>query len=132
MRIFMRVLFVVAALSQFVGCGDSPTSPGIQPQIVNEADHFSYQVSNMRVYSATTSYSWQNGGVQATINQACAISGGSATLVVLDGAGTQVYSRNLSDNGTFTTSTGTAGVWTVRIVFATASGTLNFRADRTT
>jgi hypothetical protein len=126
------MLFAVAVLSQFAGCGDSPTSPGIQPQIVNEADHFSYQVSNMRVYSATTSYSWQNGGVQATINQACAISGGSATLVVLDGAGTQVYSRNLSDNGTFTTSAGTAGAWTVRVVFATASGTLNFRADRTT
>jgi len=116
----------------FTSCKDDPASPGIQPEIVNSTDHFSYQVSNVQNYTATLSYPWQNTGTQANVNQACAITGGTVTLVIVDGTGTQLYSRSLADNGTFTTSAGTAGTWTIRVVFDSASGTLNFRADRTT
>jgi len=123
---------VLALLATLPGCGDSPTSPGINPEIVNQADHFSYQVSSIQSYWGTASYSWSNSGAQATINQACAVSAGSATLVVLDGATAQVYSRSLADNGTFTTGSGTPGTWTIRIVYDGVSATVNFRADVTT
>ena len=103
--VFGSAVVVMALL--FTSCKDDPASPGIQPEIVNSTDHFSYQVSNVQNYTATLSYPWQN-------------------------TGTQLYSRSLADNGTFTTSSGTAGAWTIRVVFNSASGTLNFRADRTT
>jgi len=124
-------LVLASALLGALGCGD-PTSPGIQPEIVNAPDSFSYQVSAIQDYSATASYPWQNGGTQANVNQACSMTGGVATLVILDANGTQVYSRSLADNGTFTTSSGVAGTWTVRIVYQHTSATVNFRADKTT
>jgi hypothetical protein len=122
----------LTVLTLLLACGDGPTSPGIQPEVVNQTDNFQYQVTSVRDYSATHSYAWQNTGVQATINQAATVSDGSVTLVVLDANGAQVYSRSLADNGTFTTSSGAAGEWTVRLVYSGASGTLNFRADKTT
>lgn len=60
------------------------------------------------------------------------MSGGTAVLVVLDGGGTQVYTRSLADNGTFTTASGTPGTWTIRMVYDGVSATVNFRADMTT
>ena len=52
------------------------------------------------------------------------------SLVLQDGAGVQVYSRNLADNGTFTSSAGAPGAWTVRVVYNSASATVNFRLDK--
>lgn len=123
---------VEALLGVLPGCHDSLTSPGINPEIVNQADHFAHQVSNIKSYSATASYTWSNSGAQATINQACSVSAGTATLIVLDGAAVQVYTRSLAENGIFTTASGTPGTWTIRIVHDGLSGTVNFRADVTT
>ena len=131
-RFVVAFVAIAAFLAALPGCGDSPTSPGVNPEIVNLADHFSYQVSSIQRYSATASYTWSNNGAQATINQACSVSAGSATLVVLDGAAVQVYTRSLVDNGTFTTASGTPGSWTIRIVYDGVSATVNFRADVTT
>ena len=126
-------LLVLLATVALVGaCSDEPTTPGVQPEIVNSADHFSYQVTNIQNYSATLSYPWQNSGTQATVNQACTVSSGSATLVILDAMALQVYSRSLADNGTFVSASGTPGAWTIRVVYSSASATVNFRADKTT
>jgi len=134
----MRPIYSWSLMAQFavllalVGCGSSPTSPGIQPEIVNAADHFSYQVSSIQGYSGTDSYSWQNAGAQATINQSCSFAAGAAILIVLDDSGTQVYEHSLSENGTFTTAAGVPGAWTIRILYDNTNATVNFRADRTT
>lgn len=114
------------------GCGDSSTSPGIQPQIVNNSDNFEYQVSNVRNYSGTSSYTWQNTGVAANVNQATTVSAGSITLRILDADGTEVYSRSLSDNGTYVTADGTAGGWTIQVIYSGATATVNFRAQKKT
>ena len=130
----VRTLYTIAlacTLFGTLGCGDS-TSPGIQPEIVNDPDSFSYQVSAIQNYSAAASYSWQNTGTQANVNQACSLTSGSATLVILDANGTQVYSHSLTDNGTYTTSSGVAGVWTIRILYDRTYATVNFRADKAT
>jgi hypothetical protein len=53
-------------------------------------------------------------------------------LVLRDAAGTEVYSRSLAEDGTFSSSTGTPGQWTVRVIYGDADGTVNFRLDKTT
>ena len=111
----------------------SPTAPapGIQPQISSVADNFQYQVMSVQNYTGTASYSWQNSGAQATVNQATTLTAGTATVVLLDANGTQVYSSSLSNNGTFTSSVGTAGAWTVRVSYSAAtSPSVNFRAQK--
>jgi hypothetical protein len=114
------------------GCGGGPTSPGEQPQIVNSVDNFQYQVSNVAGFSGTQSYTWQNSGATATVNQASSISAGSVTLVMLDANGVQVYSRSLADNGTFSSASGAPGAWTIRVVYSNATATVNFRSDKAT
>jgi len=123
----------VIAVALLAGCGsDPPTSPGIQPQIVNNPDNFAYQTSSVSNYSGSATYSWQNSGAAANVNQATTVSGGSMSVVVTDGAGTQVYSRSLAENGTFVTATGVAGTWQIRVVYNGASGTVNFRLEKKT
>jgi hypothetical protein len=115
------------------GCGsDPPTTPGIQPQIANLTDDFSYQVSSVGNFTGSAPYSWQNTGISANVNQSTTVTSGSMTLIITDANGTQVYSRSLSDNGTFVTADGVAGTWTIRVTYNGASGTVNFRAQKKT
>ena len=118
-----------AALALVAACGDGPTAPGIQPQIINAADAFSYQVSSIQDFTGTYSYTWQNSGTIAKVTHASdAGATGSATLVVRDAAGTQVYSGELATSGEpLTTPAGVAGAWTIRIVYTGYSNTqVNF------
>jgi hypothetical protein len=121
----------LAAIVVWLGaCSDSPAAPGIQPEIINQPGNFEYQVSDVQGYSGTLSYTWQNNGVQANVNQATTLSGGSVTLRMLDASGAQVYSRSLAENGTFVTTAGQAGTWTVRVIYSGAvAPVVNFRAQ---
>ena len=122
-------LVIAAAL---VGCSSS-TAPGIQPEIANLVDNFQFQTSSLSGGSGSWSYTWQNTGTAATVNQSCSITGGTATLVVKDAAGTQVYSHNLAENGTFVTTTGPTGAWTIEIVFERVfAAAVNFRVQKQT
>jgi len=120
---------LVLALIFLGGC-DSPTSPGVGLQVTNAVDNFQYQVTSVQNYSNVAGYVWQNTGSTANVNQASTVIGGSMTVVLLDNAGTQVYSRSLADNGTFVTSTGVPGAWTIRVIYTGASGTVNFRVQK--
>jgi hypothetical protein len=121
---------MIAGVLALAACGDGATSPGIQPEIVNATDNFQYQVSAIEDYSGTQTYTWQNTGTTATINQSASVSAGSATLVLLDADGTQVYSRSLAEDGTFASAAGAAGNWTVRVSYSSVNATVNFRADK--
>ncbi|MFO7610622.1 MAG: hypothetical protein R6X35_15780 [Candidatus Krumholzibacteriia bacterium] len=123
------VLPIALALA---GCSDSttPPAPGIQPEIVNVTDSFEYQVQSVANYSKTVSYTWSNTGTVAAVDHSSVVSDGVGTLVVLAGDGTQVYSGTLSDSGSTSTAAGTAGDWTVRITYASFSGTVNFRVQK--
>ena len=120
---------VAVTIALIAGCSSS-TGPGIEPEITNTVDNFQYQITSLRNYSHQTSYTWQNTGVQANVNQATTITSGSATLVILDDAGTLVYSRSLEDNGTFVTAVGTPGSWIIRVTYSHASATVNFRVQK--
>lgn len=123
------VAFVALAL--LAACGGSDvTAPRYQPQVVNIANSFAFQVTALDNVSDTVEYVWQHDGVSANVNQSPSNLSGAVSLVVLDAAGTQVYSRSLSENGTFTTAVGKPGNWTVRVRFAQASGAVNFRLQK--
>jgi hypothetical protein len=128
--VFSRAAAIIA-LALVAGCGDGPTAPGIQPQITNNTDAFSYQVSSIQNFSGTYSYSWQNTGTAAKITHASdAGATGTATLTVKDGAGTQVYSGQLASSGEpLTAPAGVAGPWSITVVYANYSNTqVNFAA----
>jgi hypothetical protein len=113
-----------------IGCSsDSPVVPGIQPEVVNSVDNFQFQVTSMQNYTGTLDYAWSNTGPMADVDQSCQITAGAATLVLLDNAGAEVYSGNLSEGGSYTSSAGNNGNWTIRVMLSGVSGTLNFRAD---
>ena len=132
MRVAALRMIPVAAVTTLLlvaGCGDDPTAPGIEPQITNLSDAFSYQVSSIQNFTGTYSYSWQNTGTIAKITHASdAGATGSATLTVRDADGTQVYSGQLVSSGEpLTEPAGVAGDWTIAIVYSDYSDTqVNF------
>lgn len=121
----------ILVVTFLMACGDT-TSPGVEPEIVNTTDSFEFQISDVADYTNTLQYSWQNTGTTANVDQATSGTGGSMTVTILDADGTEVYSRSLADNGTFVTTSGTAGNWTIRVGFNSASGTVNFRVQKRT
>ena len=128
---YMTGAVAVLAIAIAAACGDStgPLAP-FQPQINNLTDNFSFQATGVTNVTWTYTYRWTNTGDSATVNQATTITGGSATLTILDKNGMQVYSQSLSANGTFGMTKGLAGSWTIRVVFTNYSGTVNFNAQK--
>jgi hypothetical protein len=110
-----------AALALIAACGDDPTAPppGIQPQIVNNTDAFSYQITSLDNVSGTYSYTWQNTGTLAKVTHASnAGASGTATLTLRDAVGTQVYSGALATSGEpVSAPAGVAGAWTIIVTY---------------
>jgi hypothetical protein len=115
------------------GCGDS--SAGIGPEnqleVTNAVDQFQFQLTALDDVSDRRGYDWENTGTQATIDISEAVTGGSATLTILDAAGTVMYQADVSD-GNGTTAVGVSGVWRIEIVLSGTTGTFNFRVQKAT
>ena len=131
---FTIVIALLISTAWLTGCSDSTTTPppvpGIQPEIINITDSFEYQIQDISVYSGTASYTWENSGAAAAVDHSSVVTAGVGTLLVLDADGTEVYSGILTDSGSLVTEAGPAGSWTVRITYATFSGTVNFRVQK--
>jgi hypothetical protein len=126
---------LVTAAALLVACGSDsnpPTAPGIQPEIINAVDNFQFQVTAVKNYSGTLNYTWTNTGPEADVNQSCAVTSGTVTLALLDGNGQEVYSRDLTQDGSFVSSAGMSGSWRVRVSMWGVNGDLNFRVDKRT
>ena len=125
-------LGVAVTLLVTAGCAGKKvlTNPTFQPQIINLTDSFSLQATNVAGVSQTLQYTWQNTGTSANVNQATQLTGGSATLTILDASNQQVYTNSMTANGTFPTLSGTSGNWTIRLVVSNCSGTINFRVQK--
>ena len=122
-------VFLVA----MIGCGgnaNSSLNPQFQPQVANLADNFQFQSTGVTNVSETLTYTWQNTGISANIDQATTVAAGTAVLMIKDAAGVQVYSAGLQNNGTFQSATGQTGNWTIQVVLQGYSGTLNFRVQK--
>jgi hypothetical protein len=127
-----RSWLLSAALLLAACGGDSTTAPGRDPEIINNVDNFQYQISDVQSFTGSQLYTWQNTGTAATVNQSSAITGGAVTLVIRDANGDEVYNSSLAPDGTFSTGAGVAGNWTIRVTYASGSGTVNFRVDKAT
>ena len=99
-----------------------PSVPQLQPQVVNLRNSFNFQATNLLGVFEDVTYRWQIDGTTATVDQSPTALLGAATVFVSDARGVQVYQRSLAENGTFTTTTGVPGTWTIRLHFEDASG----------
>jgi hypothetical protein len=66
--------------------------------------------------SPNVRYTWKHTGNVAAVEQECSIARGKAMLVIHDGAGKEVYSHDLSEQGTFYTKEGAEGKWTIQVL----------------
>lgn len=133
-KLWTYVAITAAGLGIMAGCGDdnNTLSPQFQPEIMNNPDNFQFQATGVTNVTQTLNYSWTNTGTAANVDQSCAIAQGGATVQIRDSQGTLVYTRTLADGGTYATSTGVAGTWTIRVILNDLDGTLNFRAQKAT
>ena len=112
-------------------CGDNnPIGPSNQPEVANNRDNFQFQASNLQGTTQTLTYTWENTGTSANVNQSGQISGGSARLTLRDASGTERYTRALTETGTFTSASGTTGNWRIEVRLENVTGTLNFRVQK--
>lgn len=131
MRCFaLRHLAVLALVGVSVaGCEDDPLSP-FDPEVNNATDSFQLQATGVSNLSTTLNYTWRNSGTVANVNHSTTTSGGSARLVVRSPSGTVLYDMALVPSLNEQTSSGPAGDWTVQVILANYSGTLNVRLER--
>jgi hypothetical protein len=128
-----RSVVLLALCAALAGCGsDNAVAPQFEPEVVNLQDSFSFQTTGISDVTQVLTYSWENTGVSANVDQSCSVSKGSAVLEILDAQGTTVYTQALSSDGSFQTTDGNAGTWTIRVMLSGASGTLNFSLQKRT
>ena len=125
------------ALTAFLlagACGDSSNGigPENQLEVTNAVDQFQFQLTALNDVTDRRGYDWENTGTRATIDITQAIVAGSATLKILDAAGSVVYEEDIAEEKDVTTPEGVAGTWRIEVVLARVKGTFNFRAQKTT
>ena len=107
-----------------------PSVPALQPQVVNLPNDFAFQATGLAGVNEDVVYSWQITGTSATVDQSPTLLLGDATVFVADANGNQVYQRSLAENGSFVTTAGVPGTWTVRMHFADASGDVGLHLQK--
>ena len=92
---------ILFALMATVACGDDPVAPGIEPEIVNNTDAFSYQIRDLSDVGGSWDYTWQTTGTLAQITHAT------------------------------NSPTGTSGAWTVTVTYTGyTNDQVNFELSR--
>lgn len=126
------ILFAVSLVALAgSGCGNDPVALApFEPEVVNVADSFSLQATGVTGVTTTVSYTWSNSGTRATIDHSTTTDAGSTSLVVKDGSGATVYSKDLSPSLNEATAEGAAGNWTIVLTLSSYKGTINFTAQK--
>lgn len=90
-----------------------------QPESTNIIGYFDFKFKAKHLKNAAQPwrYTWYNSGTVACVEQVNSLFAGKGRLVVHDGAGKEVYSCNLGEDGVFLTNPGIAGKWTIEVVF---------------
>ena len=124
-------LVVLGAVVGLGGCSNNsnPIAP-FQPEVINHADAFQFQITHAKNVTTALNYSWVNSGTRATINHSTSTTSGTASVTLFDAAAQQVYTSPLLASGTQQSAVGVSGTWTVRIVFNNYSGSANFRVEK--
>ena len=130
-RVSERTSLLLVPICVFVisQCSDNTLAP-FQPEVTSATDNFQLQATDVRNRSATLDYSWENTGTRAKINHSTTTASGSARLIIMEAGDGQVYEGTLVPSLADTTTIGTPGTWTIRLVLNRYSGTLNFRVQK--
>lgn len=128
-RVIMAGLFLIGII--MTGCSSNSTASlaPFEPEIVNNADDFQFQATDITNVSTQVTYDWPNSGTQATLDHSSAITGGSASIMLYDHNDSLVYSNGLVASLNEASSVGTPGTWRLVVTLVDCSGTLNFRAQ---
>jgi len=128
----MKSLKALVIVSILVGCGSNPSAPldAFSPEITNAVDNFQLQATDVVDVTTVANYAWENTGTSANIDQSTITSSGTASLVILDDSGTEVYNAPLDPSGSVSSGAGTSGTWTIRLILGAYDGTLNFRVQK--
>lgn len=126
----LGIVALAVALAAGCGGGDSLTDPQFEPEIMNQVDSFELQATDITGITETLVYSWDNTGTVANIDRSTVLTDGSATVTVFDVDGKQVFTSDLTTDGSDSSSSGVAGTWSIRVVLSDASGTVNFRVEK--
>ena len=120
---------VVVAVAAAVGCGgDDPAL--FLPQVSNNVNDFQLLAPQVSGVTFTAEYPWRIQGSVAEVHQSSLITGGTATLAIVDSFGTEVYQASLADTGLFVTQNGAAGRWTISLILNNASGAIGVSVRR--
>ena len=134
MRSLVFQLAVCLILMATIGCstgnGGTPLPPAFLPHVVDSQDDFQFAVTGVSKVTQTLTYQWQNTGDAATIDQTGSVSAGSAMIKVLDASNSTVYSADLNSSGSFVSTTGAAGLWTIQVVLSKTSGAISFHLQK--
>lgn len=122
-------LTLVGVALIWAGCHKDPTS-SVKPDVENVRDRFHFQMNDVRDHDTLLVYYWQMDGTSANIDQSASIQGGRVTIVLEDDAQAQVYQTDMTQNGSFVTSSGASGMWRIRISLTHFTGMIDFRAQR--
>ena len=122
-------LIIFFGLLLFSSCKKNDLA-AFQPEIINNPDSFSLQATGLDKVTDVLTYTWSNSGTVANIDQSSVISDGTATLTIEDSQGTQVYTKDLSIDGSFTSTAGIAGDWTITVDLSKVKGDLNFTTQK--
>jgi hypothetical protein len=128
-RVAAAFVLVTMAVLSACSSGTGPGAPFL-PQISNAPDDFQFQATNVRNATWTFTYLWSNSSNRASVTQTSTVTAGTATLNILDAGRTQVYANDLRANGTFISSAGVTGRWTIKIEFTNYSGSPNIRVQK--
>ena len=135
MKLFKQTsLLMLLGILVFPSCSKNSLDE-FNPEISNNAGNFQLQATDVTKVTDNLEYLWINPGtkanpnVKANIDHSSVIDKGTATIKIFDSEGTEVYSRDLNEDGSFTSSYGAPGTWTIRVELSKVSGTLNFRVE---
>ena len=129
----LKTSLFLAVILLALGCSNDQKSNPIssfEPEVINSADAFQFQITDAADVSTTLIYQWVNSGAQATIDHSTALTAGSATVEIMDADTTQVYTSGLLSSGTEESVTGTTGTWFVKVTFVDFNGTVNFTIEK--
>ena len=126
-------LLILLGILVFPSCSKNSLDE-FNPEISNTAGNFELQATDVSKVTDNLEYLWINPGaknpnVKANIDHSSVIDKGTATIKIFDSEGTEVYSRDLNEDGSYTSSYGIPGTWTIKVELSKVSGDLNFRVE---
>ena len=123
------ILLSILIISSGCGNNSNPIS-AFEPEVINNADAFQFQITDATGVSTILHYTWTNTGTGATVDHSTALTAGVASVEVFDADSVSVYTSSLLSSGTEETTVGTIGTWFVKVVLTEFDGTVNFSVEK--